>query len=100
MPSYRPRATDVVAYAYCADEYCPACALAMTGASHRADLTPEALEREIGEMGRVLYDMTDPEDPRWKDSNTIPQPILRSEGLTDEDGSPRRCAGCHEELGD
>ncbi len=95
--NYQPHGTDIAGYSYCTEEWCPRCTMTLMGASSFGT-DPETQEAEIREYGRTIRDLADPEDPRWKDSDTIPQPIFRSDDLADEDGTPRRCAGCREDL--
>jgi hypothetical protein len=93
---YGGHSTDVVGYAYNTEEWCPSCTLLLVGSPPSA--RPEDLEREIRLYGETIRDLVDPEDPRWKDSTVIPQPIFSGGDAYDDDGRPRACAGCHEEL--
>lgn len=94
---YGGHATDIVGYAYCADTYCPRCTLALMGSVSTLPPRQAIVESEIRIWGAEIRDLTDPEDPRWRDSDMIPQPIFLNDAC-DEDDKPYTCASCHEGL--
>lgn len=100
MAWYMKSGTDVVGYTYLSDVHCPRCTLGLIGTVATLPPSPEVLESEIRSFGTEVRDLADPEDPRWRDSGTVPLPIFQSDDLADDDGNPYRCAGCREVLGD
>lgn len=84
---YGGHATDVVGFAWNADEFCPRCTLEMLGITTTGPVRPGAvLESEIEtyvvEKGLQIH---------REDSNVVPQPIFNG-------GHPRHCGRCHEPL--
>lgn len=91
--------TDVVGFAYLAEEWCPRCTLGLIGAVATLPPRPAIVESEIKLYGTEIRDLdAEGEDPRWRNSGTIPQPIFNGEDARDENGRARTCAGCHEPL--
>jgi hypothetical protein len=92
-------ATDVVGFAYLADEWCPRCTLGLIGSVSTLPPLPAIVESEIKLYGTEIRDLdVAGEDPRWRDSDTIPQPIFNGDDARDNNGRARTCAGCYEPL--
>jgi hypothetical protein len=89
-------ATDVVGYVWNTEEFCPSCTLKGLGLLTTGLPTPLLLESQIQIYG-LEYGLEE-DDPRWKDTGVIPQPIFNGEEAYDEDGRARQCASCHEQL--
>lgn len=94
MPSYSGHATDVVGYAWNADDWCPPCTFKevieapLNYASYRQD----RMEMEIAAYAeRNELDI---------ETTECPQPIFNGEDALEGDGSgrSRRCCRCHEPL--
>lgn len=88
---YSSHATDVVGYAWNADDWCPRCVLEGMGVATTGPVRPGAvLESEI-----AVYAAENGLDPETTD---VPQPIFNGEDAVDNDGRSRRCCRCHEPL--
>lgn len=78
------RGTDIVAYAYRADLYCPNCMLTRIGGkSADGRLVEEALDNAAATLE------VDRHDERTFDSDEFPKVVFRDQFQTDD-----RCAGC------
>ena len=95
MPYYGGHATDVVGYAWNADEFCPPCVFwaVVEAPSKETSFQADRLEAEI-----EAYVKRNGIQVHREDSNVVPQPIFNGEDARDEDGRPRHCGRCHEPL--
>jgi hypothetical protein len=95
MPSYcGGHATDVVGYAWNADEFCTPCIQEALGivtphTTRFGESMEDEIEAWVNEKGLQIH---------REDTNVVPQPIFNGEDAYDEDGRPRHCGRCHEPL--
>jgi hypothetical protein len=93
MPYYSGHATDVVGYAWDADNYCPRCVLELMGVATTGPVHPgPVLESEI-DVWAAANGLS-----HMRETTECPQPIFNSEEAYEEDGRARRCGRCHEPL--
>jgi hypothetical protein len=84
-------ATDVVGFAWNADDWCPRCVMEGIGMATTGPVRPGAvLESEIALWAR--------ENGVDSETTDAPQPIFNGEDACDENGRSRRCCKCHEQL--
>lgn len=90
---YGGHSTDVVGYAWNTDDWCPRCTLEAMGMATTGPVRPGAtLESEI-DIWAAENSLT-----HMRDTTECPQPIFNSDDALDNDGRPRTCCRCHEQL--
>jgi hypothetical protein len=91
--NYSSHSTDIVGYAWRTEEYCPRCTLEAMGTSTTGPVRAGAVlesEIEIWAAENGLSDM--------RETTEVPQPIFNSDDAFDNEGRPRTCCRCHEQL--
>jgi hypothetical protein len=85
--------TNVVGFAWRTEDYCPRCTLEAMGMATTGPVRYGAvLESEI-DLWAEENGLT-----HMRETTEVPQPILDTDDALDNDGRPRTCCRCHEQL--